>query len=307
MYKCRASECNRWFSETTGTALYNNQLKDKWQSYLSCMEQGMPIKKIAKKLEISIHTGFDLRHKVLSSLELYIPKELSQIIECDLLELPVSEKGNQSIDRPARKRSEDFKRNDGTGNAATVKVVSAVQRNREMFLKALQTKRLTKEQIEQALEGRIAKNTTFITDKHPSYKAFAKSNPTIKHKNLRAKDPIDKYDKSIHLQKVNITHKQLRGFLRPFNGVSSKYLQNYWECNLNWFAYLDKIHNTKTALKQWCLTILLSDQAYQICLLFKENAVLIKLNPPKLNTLKTISSCPYKEKTKIGVLLFTDL
>ena len=68
----------------------------------------------------------------------------------------------------------------GTGNATTVQVVSAVQRNGEMLLKAVQTKRLTKEQIQKALEGRIAENTTLITDKHPSYKAFAKANPTIK-------------------------------------------------------------------------------------------------------------------------------
>lgn len=272
MYKCRESECSLWFSETTGTALYNIQLKGKWQSYLNCMEQGMPIKKIAKELNISIQTSFDWRHKVLSSLEHYIPKQLSEVIECDELELPVSEKGNQSLDRPARKRSEDFKRNDGTGNATTVQVVSAVQRNGEMFLKAVQTKRLTKEQIQKALDGRIAENTTLITDKHPSYKAFVKANPTIKHKTLLAKEHVDKNDTSIHLQKVNNTHKQLRGFLKPFNGVSSKYLQNY----LNWFAYLDKIKNSKTTLKQWCLTILLSDQAYQIYNLFKENAVLIR-------------------------------
>jgi transposase-like protein len=272
MYKCRETKCNLWFSETTGTALYNIQLKGKWQSYLNCMEHGLPIKKIAKKLKISIQTSFDWRHKVLSSLEHYIPKQLSEVIECDELELPVSEKGNQSLDRPARKRSEDFKRNDGTGNATTVQVVSAVQRNGEMFLKAVQTKRLTKEQIQKALEGRIAENTTLITDKHSSYKAFAKANPTIKHKTLLAKNYVDKNDKSIHLQKVNNTHKQLRGFLRPFNGVSSKYLQNY----LNWFAYLDKIHNTKTTLKKWCLTILLSDKAYLIYTLFKQNAVLIR-------------------------------
>ena len=29
MYKCREIDCNRWFSETTGTALYNIQLKNK--------------------------------------------------------------------------------------------------------------------------------------------------------------------------------------------------------------------------------------------------------------------------------------
>jgi len=272
MYKCREPECSLWFSETTGTALYNIQLKNKWQSYLNCMEQGLSIKRIAKKLEISVQTSFDWRHKILSSLEHYIPKKLSEVVECDELELPVSEKGNQSLDRPARKRSEDFIRNDGTGNATTVQVVSAVQRNGEIFLKAVQTKRLSKEQIQEALEGRITENTTLITDKHSSYKAFAKANPTIKHKTLLAKNHVDKNDKSIHLQKVNNTHKQLRGFLRPFNGVSSKYLQNY----LNWFAYLDKIHNTKTTLKKWCLTILLSDKAYLIYKLFKQNAVLIR-------------------------------
>ena len=47
MYRC--NDCNKWYSETTGTPLYDIKLKSKWQSYLRCMEQGMPIKKIAKK------------------------------------------------------------------------------------------------------------------------------------------------------------------------------------------------------------------------------------------------------------------
>jgi transposase-like protein len=52
MYKC--NECNKWYSETTGTPLYDIKLKNKWQSYLNLMEQGVPIKKIATRLEISI-------------------------------------------------------------------------------------------------------------------------------------------------------------------------------------------------------------------------------------------------------------
>lgn len=272
MYKCREDDCSKWFSETSGTALYNIQLKDKWQAYLSCMGQRMPIKKIAEELEISIQTSFDWRHKALSSFERLIPQQLKDVIECDELELPVSEKGNQSLDRESRKRSEDFKRNDGTGNVTTVQVVTAVERTGEMYLKAVQTKRLTKNEIQKALEGRIASNSTLITDKHPSYRAFAKDNPTLKHKRLLAKDHVDKNDKTIHLQKINNTHKQLRDFLRPFNGVSSKYLQNY----LNWFAYQSKINNSKTAIKQWFITILLSDQSQQLFLLFKQNAVTIR-------------------------------
>ena len=121
----------------------------------------------------------------------------------------------------------------------------------------------------------MADSTTLITDKHPSYKAFAKSNPGIKHKTLLAKDHVDKTDDPVHVQKVNNPHAQLKTFLGPFNGVSSKYLQNY----LNRYAYVDKIQSSKTTLKQWFLSILLTDQAYSLFKLFKQNAVLIGTSP----------------------------
>lgn len=99
-----------------------------------------------------------------------------------------------------------------------------------------------------------------------------KDNPTIKQKQLLAKDHVDKDDETLHLQKANNVHSQLRGFLRPFNGVSSKYLQNY----LNWYAYVDHIQNSKTTLKQWFLAMLVADQVYGLFELFKQNAVLIR-------------------------------
>ena len=270
MYKC--NDCTKWYSETTGTPLYDIKLKSKWQSYLNLMEQGVSIKKIAKELKISIQTSFDWRHKILSSLAQFIPSELSEEVELDELELAMNNKGCRNLKRPPRKRGTDFKRNQNTNEVTTVQVVTAVQRNGEKYLKAVATKRLTKDQITKALEGKIADNTVLITDKHPSYKAFAKENPSIKHKTLLAKDHVDKQDSSIHLQRVNNTHKELRTFLRPFNGVSSKYLQNY----LNWFAYVDKVRNSKTTIKQWCIAMLVTDQAYQLYELLKQDAVLIR-------------------------------
>jgi len=270
MYRC--NDCNKWYSETTGTPLYDIKLKSKWQSYLNCMEQGMSIKKIAKELQISIQTSFDWRHKILSSLDQFTPAELSSEVECDELELALSNKGSKSLERNPRKRGTDFKRNQGSDEITTVQVVTAVQRNGDKYLKAVASKRLSKEEIAKALDGKLAPNTTLITDKHPSYKAFAKEMPSIKHKALLAKDHVDKNDKTVHLQKVNNVHSQLRTFLRPFNGVSSKYLQNY----LNWYAYVDHIRNSKTTIKQWCIAMLLSDQAYHLFELFKQNAVLIR-------------------------------
>ena len=270
MYQCK--ECKKWYSETTGTPLYDIKLKNKWQAYLRCMEQGMPIKKIAKELNISIQTSFDWRHKILSSLNQFVPEQLSSEIECDELELALSNKGSRQLDRKPRKRGNDFKRNTGKEDITVVQVVTAVERGGAKYLKAVASKRLSKDEITKALDGRLADNAILITDKHRSYKAFAKDNPGITHKALLAKDHVDKTDKSIHLQKVNNVHYQLRTFLRPFNGVSSKYLQNY----LNWYAYTDKIRNSKTVLKQWFLAMLMTDQAYNLFLLFKNNAVLLR-------------------------------
>lgn len=268
MYQCK--DCKKWYSETTGTALYDIKLKNKWQSYLRCMEKGMPIKKIALELGICIQTSFDWRHKILSSLNDLIPEKMTTEIECDELELALNNKGSRTLDRAPRKRGSDFKRNHGEA-VTVVQVLTAVERKGSKYLRAIESKRLSKEEIEKALNGKISEEATLITDKHPSFRAFVKENQ-IKHKTILAKEHIAKEDKTIHLQNVNNVHSQLRTFLRPFNGVSSKYLQNY----LNWFAYADKIRSGKTTIKQWMITMILSDQAYHLFELFKNNAVIIR-------------------------------
>ncbi len=202
----------------------------------------------------------------------FTPTELSGEVECDELELSLSEKSNRNLDRKPRQRGTDFKPNHGKEKVTTVQVVTAVERKGEKYLKAVETKRLSKKDIEKVFENKLAKNTTLITDKHSSFRAYTKDNPLIKHKALLAKDHVDKKDSSIHLQKVNNTHKQLRDFVKPFNVVRSKYLQNY----LNWYAYMDKIRVSKTVLKQWFISMILTDQAYSLFELFKQNAVIIR-------------------------------
>jgi len=270
MYQCR--ECSKWYSETTGTPLWDIKLKSKWQSYLRCMEQGMPIKKIAKEIDVCIQTSFDWRHKILSSLSGFAPQTLSGIVECDELELALSNKGFRNLDRKPRKRGTDFKRNEPLKETTVVQVVTAVQRNGERYLRAVESKRLSSAEITKALDGKLADQTTLITDKHPSYKLFAKENQLIKHRSVLAKEHVNKDDKNVHLQHVNNTHSQLRAFLLPFNGVSSKYLQNY----LNWFAYAEKLSGTKATIKQWFLAILASPLSYDLFWSFKENAVNIR-------------------------------
>ena len=271
VYQCR--ECKKNYRETTGTPLYRIQIKEKWQMYLDFMERGFPIKKIAEKLDISIQTSFDWRHKILSSLEQFIPKELNSTVECDEMEFSLSNKGERNLKRKARKRANDFIRNRADKETSTVQVITVVERETaKKFFKVVETKRLTKEQIEIALDGKLAKGTILVTDKHYSYKSYTKDHQEINHKRLLAKDHVDKKDKSIHLQNVNNVHSQVRDFIRPFKGVSSKYLQNY----LNWYAYQNQINTHKETLKNWFIALLLSAEAYEIFLQFKRNTMLIR-------------------------------
>ena len=270
MYQCR--ECLKWYSETTGTPLWDIKLKNKWQSYIRCMEEGKSIKKTAKEVGVCIQTSFNWRHKILSSLSNLTPQTLSDVVECDELELALNNKGSRNLDRKSRKRGSDFKRNEVSEKPTVVQVVTAVQRNGERYFRAIESKRLSADEITKALDGKIAEQTTLITDKHPSYRLFAKENKSIKHKSVLSGEHVSKQDKNIHLQHVNNTHSQLRKFLEPFNGVSSKYLQNY----LNWFAYAHKLSDTKTTIKQWFFAILASPTAYHLFLQFKQNAVNIR-------------------------------
>jgi len=271
MYQCRT--CKKWYSQTTGTPLWDIKLKHKWQGFLRCFEKGMTIKKISIELEISIQTSFDWRHKLLSALNNYTPDKLGNTVECDELELSLSQKGFRHLERKPRKRASDFKRNDESEEPTVVQVVTLVERHGEKYLKAVESKRLSTKEISLAIEGKLNDDTTLITDKHPSYKSFAKEHIALKHKTVLAKDHVNKEDRKIHLQHVNNLHSQLRDFLKPFKGVSSKYLQNY----LNWFAYADKLDGTKTIIRQWFLTILGSDNAYELFGQFKNNAVNIRI------------------------------
>jgi len=136
-------------------------------------------------------------------------------------------------------------------------------------MKAAESNLLSANEITKVFDGRLTDQTTLITDQHPSYTLFAKENPTIKHKLVFAKEHVSKNDKNVHLQNVNNTHSQLRTFLSPYNGFSSKYLQNY----LNWLASGSKLSGTKETIKLWLATILASPQAYDLFWQLKENAV----------------------------------
>ena len=66
IYTCK--DCKKWYSQTTGTPLWDIKLKSKWSNYLRCMSENYSLRKSALEVGICLQTSFDWRHKILASL-----------------------------------------------------------------------------------------------------------------------------------------------------------------------------------------------------------------------------------------------
>jgi transposase-like protein len=268
-YQCK--ECKKYFSNTTGSSLHGIKKLDKFQQYLQCFLKGYSLDKICAEIGISKQTSFDWRHKILSSLKSKEPIKLGMIVECDEMEIAINEKGSKKLRREGRKRGSDFKRNDKK-RTTTVQVVTAIDREGNKFGKTVKSKRITGAQLKKAIGKKLTKDCTLISDEHPSYKKLIKIQKGIKLKQINSKQRVDKKDSSINIQKVNHNHSELRKFLEKFNGVSSKYLENY----IQWCNYM-KYEESAKAYEQWITEIYNYKNGYNTYKAYKENTVLIRL------------------------------
>lgn len=233
--------CKKNFSETTGKFWYNIKKKDKLNRYLYCLLSGYSIRKSALETGISIQTSFDWRHKLLTSFSSVSVEEYQGIVESDDLFFAYSEKGNRHLDRKSKKRGERASK-PGVSNEK-VAVVATCDRSGNKDFTVATRGRISKKDLDKVLKGKLDKVDVLCSDSHRSYGAFAKEN-TIIHKKFNASKGQRTVDKVYHVQNVNNMDMRLRKFMDSFNGVATKYLQNY----LNWFLVLEKIKNSTSKM-----------------------------------------------------------
>jgi transposase-like protein len=236
-YVCKS--CAKNFSETTGKFWFALKKKDKVRTYLYCLLSGYSIRKSAKETGISVQTSFDWRHKLLTGFSVVSPAGFEGIVESDDLFFLHSEKGKRHLDRKPRQRGGKAGK-PGISNEQ-VAVIATCDRSGHKDFKVATQGRVSKKDIEKVLKGKLDKAEVLCSDSHRSYTAFAKD-IQVEHKKFNASKGQRKADKIYHVQNVNNMDKRLRAFMQPFNGVATKYLQNY----LHWFLVLEKIkHSTK--------------------------------------------------------------
>jgi len=238
-FKCK--ECNRTFTEHTGTWLAGLHKKEFINEYLELMYQEKPLDKIKTTLNINKKTAFDWRHKILSSFEDVEKKDFNGIVESDETFFLQSEKGSKSLNRSGRKRGGNALKR-GISNEQVAVIVTA-DRTGTMDLTVATMGRIGKKDIESAVGKRIHKDSILCADGHVSYKGFAKDNQ-LSLIVLRADLKQHVKQKVYHIQNVNSLHNRVKKWIdSTFWGVSTKYLQNY----LNWYRILEMHKNSMTA------------------------------------------------------------
>lgn len=254
-YLCK--ECHKNFSERTGTALAWIKKQSLWPVYIRNMFEGYSLERCADETGISKQTSFDWRHKILSSLRSLSPKEFSGISEVDDIFFNYSEKGSRNLQRKARKRGNDNIQQGISNDKVAVLVTCDRQKHKD--LQVIKRGRLRKKDIDHALADRLDKAAILCTDSHRSFTGYAREKG-LNHKKIHVRKGQYVKDKVYHLQNVNQTTSSLKQWMGRFNGVSTKYLQNY----LSWYMVLEQIKNKEFKIKEFATAALISNQAWMI-------------------------------------------
>jgi transposase-like protein len=187
------------------------------------------------------------------------------IVEVDECFIRESYKGNHSkstiftLPRESRKRgkSKFEKKPRGISNDQ-ICVETAIDRKGNILMGAVCNGRITTKDIVSFFDGKIGKDVTFCTDEHKSYPAIEKVLDVNLKQVPSGKQMIDNV---FHIQHINSLHSAFKRWIIPFNGVATKYLNNY----LAWFKFLqiskknkksDRIKDllVNVATKDTCIT-----------------------------------------------------
>lgn len=232
-YKCK--NCGYYFSDTKDSILSGTHKSiEVWETFIWCMNEGYTVRKAANRCGIAKHTSWIWRHKVLNALRETEETRLGGIVEADDTFFLLSYKGNHKYEgdfyelygRNARKRGgENSVRGISHEQAC---VACGVDRGFHSYSKVAGTAALTSKRVKEVFTGIIQEESVLCVDGVTSYRKFAQEN----HIQLENIESTKKKKGVYHLNNVNSFHSIIKGFIRTYKGVATKYLNNYliW-CN----------------------------------------------------------------------------
>jgi transposase-like protein len=260
-YVCRSCDQNYRVSTGTFNARMRKGKGELLKLYMKSFIAGDSIRKSALICKITVPTAFKWRHRILAALQTQQTKVvLDGIVESDDVFLPYSQKGQRNLDRKPRKRGKGIFEPKKRGiSDEKVAIIISHDRKNQKHLQVATRGRISEDNLKEILDGKLSKESILCTDSHPSYIAYAKAN-NIEHKTIKANAKQYVKEGKYHIQHVNQTANEMKKWLDGFNGVATKYLQNY----LNWFAVLKRIEKARIPLRELSIMICTSFEAIHI-------------------------------------------
>ena len=247
-YKCNG--CGKTFSGVTGT-IWDNTKKDfdTWKDFIQCMIDGFSLRKTAKRCEISLRTAFVWRHKILDALGQYLgTQRFTGIVEADDTYFPLSFKGSKPIGRKARKRGTPAKKRGVSREQVCVSCAVGREGKHPVYSKVSTLGRPSIRALRNAFDRVIIRKgakTKWVTDGDKAYAAFAEEN---RFDHIRVQSGLARHGE-YHVQNINGYHSRLKRFLKMFNGVSTKHLNNY----LVWHNVINEKNKRMVSLLKLCI------------------------------------------------------
>lgn len=228
----QCSSCGTRFSGLAGTGLHRLRLADKWLAYAKELAQGTSVRKAAAKVGIHRNTAFRWRHRFLAGPRTQQARNLSGIVEADETYFLESFKGRKiGMPRPARKRGGRASKPGLSKEQIPVLIVQA--RTGKTCSKVISD--TTSPTMLAAMRPVLSAEAILCTDGNPTYESVAADcGVPLRAVNISA--GIRVVDEVFHVQTVNSACSRLKTWIRRFNGVATRYLDNY----LGWKRMLER-------------------------------------------------------------------
>lgn len=236
-YRCQ--DCRKTFNALTGTPLAGLRKREAWKTFAQAIADSVSVRKAAVRTGISVPTAFRWRHCFLSRLKDAKAKIVTGIVEADETFFLKSYKGQRHLDRAPRKR----------GGAASKPGLSSEQvpvlvlRDRSGATTDAVLENLQATTIHGVITPVVAKDAVLVSDGSDAYASFA-AEKGIVHVGL-VTSRGERRRGVFHIQNVNAYHSRLKGWMRRFNGVATKYLTSY----LGWRRMFEREGHDVTALR----------------------------------------------------------
>lgn len=228
-FKCRG--CAKTFNALSGTPLARLHLRGKWLAKTEALRDGLSLSEVQELLGISRTTALRWRHRFLALPKEQRAQSLTGVAEIDETYSLRSAKGQRSaLGRKVRRRGGKADKPGLSGQQVPVLVArDRAGETADFILEAD-----TSERIVEKLAPLLTTDAILCTEGNSVMMATGRK-LGVEHHAVNVAAGV-RVDGAWHVQNVNGYHSRLKGWMRRFKGVATKYLDSY----LGWHRAIER-------------------------------------------------------------------